>query len=584
MIEFDGVSRALEVAPGREQLALREVSMHIGDGEYVAVMGCNGSGKTTLVRHINALLLPSSGHVRVGGMDTSAPERLWEIRQRVGVVFQNPDYQMVATTVEEEVAFGPENLGFPPDEIAARVNDALAEVGMLAWRQHNPAYLSGGQKQRVAIAAVLAMCPRVLVLDEPTAMLDAAGRHDVLAILRRLNRNNGMTVVLVTHSMEEAAQASRLVVLAEGRVAVDGPFGEIASDITTLRRLGLTPPAVVRAVAPLIEAGLRLPRPLPLDASLVARAIAEWTRGGDVQNVPIASAPRACPRTANDGIDVSLRNVCFTYMEGTPFETAALCDISLDLSHGERVAVMGGTGSGKTTLSQHLNGLLRATAGTVRVGPHVLSDARADVRAVRRKVGLVFQFPEHQLFEETVAQDIAFGPKNLGFDKSEVEARARQAMALVGLPFDEFALRNPHALSGGEMRRVALAGVLATDPSLLVMDEPAAGLDAPGQLLLVEAVLAVQDRGVATLVVSHDIELVVDLADRLLRLDSGRLTFDGTVSAGCAGGPPAAETLPAASAVARALIAEGVHVDPTVVRAEALAQEVIRAVMNQRAG
>lgn len=586
MIELLNVSHRVETAPGREMDALHEVSLRIGEGEYVALMGANGSGKSTLTRHLNALLLPTSGRVSVDGIDTTDHARLWDVRQRVGLVFQNPDHQMVAPVVEEEVAFGPENLGLPVAEIRARVDEALAAVDMLAFRRHNPGKLSGGQRQRIAIASILAMRPRYLILDEPTAMLDGHGRAEVLAILRRLHQELGMTVVLVTHAMAEATEADRVVVMKSGRVAADGPLAQVAADPQEVRRLGLPFPPMVAVLQAFIDAGFGLPSPLPLDPAGAASAIVASAAAPHFGEADFATAvPTAlCAPPDHGATEVSVEGVWFRYLRGTPFESLALKGVSARLSQGERVAIMGGTGSGKSTLLQHLNGLLRPDEGRVVVGSHDLSKPHADLTAVRRSVGLMFQFPEHQLFEESVTSDVGYGPRNLGLPPDEVDARVRRALEAVGLDPSEYGDRNPLALSGGEMRRVALAGVLALEPRILVMDEPMAGLDAEGQDRLVDVLASLHARGTATVVVTHDVERVADLSDRLILMDDGHITHDGSLEAAMALGEAAGADLatpPACTQLARALVALGVPVDPCAVRPRVLAQEVMAALMNQ---
>ena len=249
-------------ADGAPSLVLDGVDLTIEDGSFVAVLGHNGSGKSTLAKHLNAILLPSGGAVYVSGIPTTDEDRLLDIRRTVGMVFQNPDNQIVANVVEEDVAFAPENLGVPSDEIRRRVDDALKAVGMYEFREHAPHLLSGGQKQRVAIAGVIAMQPRCIVLDEPTAMLDPIGRADVLRTIKTLNRPRGVTVVLITHHMDEAAQADRLVVMARGKVVADGAPKEVFQDVEGLRAVGLTVPQTTELLWELRQEGL----PLPLDA------------------------------------------------------------------------------------------------------------------------------------------------------------------------------------------------------------------------------------------------------------------------------------------------------------------------------
>ncbi len=248
---------------GESPVVLDGVDLEIAPGSFVAVLGHNGSGKSTLAKHMNAILLPSGGTVYVDGMDTADEEKLLEIRRAVGMVFQNPDNQIVANVVEEDVAFAPENLGVPPTEIRRRVDDALKAVGMYEFREHAPHLLSGGQKQRVAIAGVIAMEPRCIVLDEPTAMLDPIGRADVLRTVKTLNRERGVTVVFITHHMDEAAQADRLVVMAKGKIVADGAPKEVFSHVEELKAVGLTVPHTVQLLWELRREGFPS---VPLDA------------------------------------------------------------------------------------------------------------------------------------------------------------------------------------------------------------------------------------------------------------------------------------------------------------------------------
>ena len=226
-------------------LALDGVNLSIEEGSFTAVLGHNGSGKSTFAKHLNAILLPTGGTVWVGGIDTKEESRLFDIRKTAGMVFQNPDNQIVANVVEEDVAFACENMGLPPAEIRSRVDEALSAVGMTEFARHAPHLLSGGQKQRIAIAGVLAMRPRCIVMDEPTAMLDPSGREEVIAAVRKLNRETGMTVVLITHHMDEAALADRVIVMKSGKVALDGTPRQVFSQVERMEELSLTVPQTV---------------------------------------------------------------------------------------------------------------------------------------------------------------------------------------------------------------------------------------------------------------------------------------------------------------------------------------------------
>ena len=244
---------------GESPVVLDGVELNIAKGSFVAVLGHNGSGKSTLAKHMNAILLPTGGTVYVSGVPTTDEGRLLDIRRTVGMVFQNPDNQIVANVVEEDVAFAPENLGVAPEEIRRRVDDALKAVGMYEFREHAPHLLSGGQKQRIAIAGVIAMQPECIVLDEPTAMLDPIGRADVLRTVKQLNREKGVTVVIITHHMDEAAQADRLVVMAKGKVVADGTPKEVFQNVEELKAVGLTVPDTTELLYQLRQAGLDVP-------------------------------------------------------------------------------------------------------------------------------------------------------------------------------------------------------------------------------------------------------------------------------------------------------------------------------------
>ena len=240
------------------KIALNSVCMEVKKGEFLVVLGHNGSGKSTIAKHMNALLLPTDGKMFVDGMDTVEESLLWEIRSRAGMVFQNPDNQLVATIVEEDVAFGPENLGIEPDEIRKRVDDSLKKVGMYEYRKHAPHLLSGGQKQRVAIAGILAMMPKCIILDEPTAMLDPSGRKEVLETIKDINRNLGITIILITHYMDEAAQADRVIVMDKGEVKLEGTPREVFSNVAQIKKIGLDVPQVTELAYELKQEGINI--------------------------------------------------------------------------------------------------------------------------------------------------------------------------------------------------------------------------------------------------------------------------------------------------------------------------------------
>jgi energy-coupling factor transporter ATPase len=529
IIRIEEVSYAYEAEGLQPVRALDGVSLTIEQGEYVVILGHNGSGKSTLAKHLNALLLPSSGDVWVRGWNTRDLRYTLDIRRTVGMVFQHPDNQIVATIVEEDVAFGPENLGVPRPEILARVDWALDLVEMQQYRTRGPHQLSGGQKQRVCIAGVLAMQPDVLVLDEATAMLDPLGRKEVLEVTRRLNRERGVTVVAVTHFMREAMEADRIVIMAEGRIALQGPPRELFQQGERLRQLHLDLPHASALGAALHSRNPAFPGDL-LTTAEVVDAIKRWpnvTLVPSERRRPRLHSPVAPPPPAGDPL-ITVENLAYNYMRDTPLEVQAISDIDLTVERGEILGVLGHTGSGKSTAIQHLNGLLRPHGGTVTVFGQNMADPKLDVRAIRRRVGLVFQLPEAQLFEQYVGDDIAYGPRKLNLSHEEVRGRVRRAMEAVGLDFDEFKDRLTFRLSGGQMRRVALAGVLALEPEVLVLDEPTAGLDPQARRQLMDHILALRERGITLVIISHNMEEMAEICDRLVVIAGGRTVMQGT--------------------------------------------------------
>lgn len=555
MIECRGVSFSYDGAAP----ALNAVDLSIEDGEFFCILGGNGSGKSTFAKHLNALLQPDAGTVRVNGMDASDPELVYDIRSTAGMVFQNPDDQLVATLVEDDVAFGPENLGVESDQIAQRVREVLKAVGLVGFERHETHALSGGQKQRVALAGVLAMEPRVLILDEASSMLDPRGRKGLMKACHALH-DRGMTIVMITHFMEEAAEADRVAVFRVGRVAMLGTPDEILTRADELEQLNLDMPASCCLGRALRAKGVPVCTQVR-EADMVAEISRVYVEqdGADAVVHPVSprSDAAAGDSAATDGPDASdpvieLSHVSYSYSlsarerrrwhkrssaEGASTKQAlwgndpsspwALRDVSLTVCRGEFLGLAGHTGSGKSTLVQHLNGLIRPQEGSVcALGLNLLN--KKDAAAVKAKVGVVFQYPERQLFAETVAQDVAFGPRNLGLPQDEVDRRVESSLARVGLDLTTVGDKSPFELSGGQQRRVAFAGVLAMEPEVLVLDEPMAGLDPAARGDFLELIDRLHREGLTVVMVSHSMDDLANCCDRIVVMNEGAVFAEGT--------------------------------------------------------
>ncbi len=568
-----------------EHFALRGINIHIAAGEFVCILGGNGSGKSTLAKHINALLVPDEGSMLVNGNNTHDADALYLIRSTAGMVFQNPDDQLVASLVENDVAFGPENLGVEPSEIAQRVRHALAEVGLMGFEKHETHALSGGQKQRVAIAGVLAMNSKILILDEASSMLDPRGRKGLMRVCRELHEE-GMTIVMITHFMEEAAHADRVIVLEDGHVALEGTPDEVLVHTTTLSHLNLEVPFACEFSGRLRELGVNVDmcvhesqlieslRHSAPDAFALGGVAEKKTRdilaegetyGALAKGKTYATLANLRSRSLADlqstssagqsqrQVLIEFEHVSYTYDEAKakrqqkavkrgmtspvqderakwgndPSALWAVRDVSFSIYEGEFFGIAGHTGSGKSTLIQHMNGLVRPTMGRVLVDGKDIASKQAATKA-RTLIGLVFQYPEHQLFAASVFDDVAFGPRNMGLSDEEVEGRVRESLARVGLDCEQLREKSPFELSGGQQRRVAFAGVLAMRPRVLVLDEPAAGLDPAARHDFLNMIADLHAQGLTVVMVSHSMDDLARLSDRVAIMKEGELLCTGT--------------------------------------------------------
>ncbi|MCI6247095.1 MAG: energy-coupling factor transporter ATPase [Collinsella sp.] len=525
IIKLDDVSFSY----GHEaQNALDHVSLAIEKGEFVGVIGPSGAGKSTLAavmsgaipHHYTGQLF---GATLVDDRDT-CEITLTDISRVVGSVLQDIDAQMVAPIVEDEMLFGLENFGIPHDQIEERISQTLTTVGISDLRHREIATLSGGQKQKVAIAAIIAMAPNVLVLDEPTAALDPASSTLVFDTLRQINREHGITVVVIEQKVALLSKyCSRVLVMADGKLAFDGEPHQVFAHASELRQMGVDSPRVARIANSLAEVGLLPSNQAPcLNVSeahqLISSLLADATSKDAPADVPETSPHiPAVPRGVNQEPVVELTDVTFAYPHGG----ASVSNLNMCVYPGELVGIIGQNGAGKTTLTKLLNGLLHPASGTVRMAG--MNTADVPTSAIAAKCATLFQNPDRQLCRDTVLDEVAFGLELHGVGTDEARQRARVAAERFGLPLDE----SPFSLSRGQRQMVALASVVVLDPQVVLLDEPTSGLDYRECMTVMETVSEMAERGCAVIMVCHDMEVVSDFAQRLVVMADGRILERG---------------------------------------------------------
>ncbi len=487
-LEAEGISFTY---PSAETAALRNVSLSLGAGEFAYLMGRTGAGKSTLAMCLNGIIPQMqageyTGTVKVSGEEIGG-QPVHEIAQRVGLLFQDFETQLLCSDVESEVAFGLENAQMPREEMQRRVAEMLQLTGLEELRGRDPATLSGGQKQRLALAAVLAPAPEVVILDEPTTDLDPRGKHELMQTCARL-RDQGITMLMADHEADHALDTDGLTVLAEGEVAFTGSAQELLADPARSRELGIRPLEMPSLFAAL---GHR-ERPLTPEAAAELLRAEGWRMDEEAY--------------------------------ARLLEAEALAGVSLRIREGEFVVVLGQNGSGKTTLAKHINGLLRPDEGRVTVCG--INARGAGARQLAREVGYLFQNPDHQIFAGRVDEEVAFGPRNLGVSEAEIDLRVRQVLELVNL--EGYEGRDPFVLTKGERQRVALASVLAARPRIIVFDEPTTGLDGPQQEQMMRLLARLNEAGQTIVVVTHCTWAAAEYARRAIVMDEGRIVADVT--------------------------------------------------------
>ena len=507
-----------------EEPALENLSLEIEKGSYTAILGANGSGKSTLAKLIDVIEVPDSGRVVVFGKDTSDDSVFWQIREKGACVFQNPDNQIVGTIVEEDVAFGPENLGIKLPELRERVDQALKDVGIYDLRLREASRLSGGQKQKLAIAGALAMRPEVLILDEATAMLDPRSRDEFLAVCEDMRLKKGLTLITITHDMSEAMRCGRIIVLSKGKKATEGTPAKIFADIS-LEQYGLRRPVSVRFAYEIAKlAGKTLTEEDLTGSSRLRERRYKILTAPDLKEPEGIFEERHAGAISDRRKIMSVKDLFSSYDGGATF---ALKNINLDVYEGEILGIVGESGCGKTTLISHMNSIMKPSSGEIEIYPEegttLYCSRKKDVRRIRETVGLVFQYPEYQLFEETVYKDICYGLSKMKLTAEEQKDRAVKAARSVGLEKD-ILRKNPFELSGGQKRRAAMAGVLAMLPKILVLDEPASGLDPAGREEMFSLIKSLRDGGTTIVIVSHNMDEAAAYCDRICCIRNGEVS------------------------------------------------------------
>jgi energy-coupling factor transporter ATP-binding protein EcfA2 len=511
---------------GSKRQALRGVSMDVKQGECVAILGPTGAGKSTLACVMNGTV-PRFIEGELTGevvIDGQVPSKVGtaQMASRVGLVFGDPDTQLFGMTVEEDVAFGPANLGLDYDTIMRRIERAIKDMRLTGLEERAPHRLSGGQKQATAIAGVYAMLPKIMVLDEPTSMLDPEGKARVFSIVRELNKTLGMTVVLIEQEVDDILQlADRVFVMKSGRFELGGTPREVFANVDKLKEVGIRVPHIVE-FGNLVGAD-ETPFTVEEAVSLIEREA--WATPGQEAPCSSISDGEQSGATGPSGFNgtpiVEVMDLEFQY----PMGAKALNGVNLKIYPGEFVAIVGQNGAGKTTLTRHLNGLLRPVAGDIRLfGKSILNEPTTKLCSM---VGYVFQNPDEQLFCTTVEDELRFGPSNIGMDPGKLEEAVNDILLDIGL--DRYRQVWPRYLTKGERQRLAMASVAAMDPDILIVDEPTTGLDWLESLQILDYLEKLRrEKNKTILIITHDMNIVSLYAKRVVVMANGRVIGEGT--------------------------------------------------------
>lgn len=527
-LEFEYYSRDEEGYLTENVNAIRGINFDAEKGEIVVIVGKNGSGKSTLAKIMNRLLVPDEGTVIICGKDAAEPENTIPIRKKLGMVFQNPNEQIVGAVICEEIAFGAENLQLPEAELKQNVLEALDLVGIPRDRYYDRvSTLSGGECQKLCLASVLAMKPECIVLDEATSMLDPRSRKEILNIVEKLSKEKGITVIIITHIAEEMLLADKIYVMDKGRIVLKGLKNKVLSNNSVerekLKKYGVGLPSIVELKNRLVDEGL-----LPDRICYSVEELVKLTKSvypqffyKETKSVP---SPKIKKRI-NPKKSILFDKVDFGYGKDNIIE-----NMNLSVAKGEFTCIIGKIGSGKSTVLKLMDGIIKPKAGDVYIDGKSTSKRRdrKELLKLKSKIGYIFQNPNDQLFGTTVYEDVVFGPHNLDISKVEAEKRAFEAIELVGLSQDVYDYPMER-LSGGMKRRVQIAGVLAMNPEYLILDEPLSGLDHAGKLEIMELIDVLhKEAGITVIMVCHDYDIVAKYADKVICLQDGRVKYEGS--------------------------------------------------------
>jgi energy-coupling factor transport system ATP-binding protein len=499
--------------------ALDGIDLDLREGEMVAVMGKSGAGKSTLCRCLNGIIPrfqkgDLSGTIEIFG-EPIRDKQIYQVAQNVGLVFQDFESQLFSTSVELEVAFGPENLALPREEIAKRIKYALNMVGLEGFENRQPYALSGGEKQRLAIASVLSSKPRIMVLDEPATDLDPGGRYEIFTALKELKKES-ISMLLVENDTEDIMDTDRIIILDSGKIVASGSTYDILRNVKLLEQHGIRPLQIPELF---METNMNVFPLTSQEAYNLAGTALDSMISDEKYNLILAKDDQK-KRKYGD-IAVEVKGLKYSYPEGKN----AIAGVDLIIKEGEFAAIIGQNGSGKTTLAKHFNGLLRPSAGSISCFGK--DTAKMKVSELGKIVGYVFQNPDHQIFANTVKDELTFGPRNYGLPEEQISANVTQSLQAVHL--EGYEDRDPFSLTKGERQRIAVASVLTCKPKILILDEPTTGLDYTQQKSMMELLRSLNEAGHTIVIITHSLWVVAEYAHRVMVMDEGSIIMDGTV-------------------------------------------------------